>query len=1124
MQLAVSQRSMTRRKPRRIGCVAEQERPSCSVSPELGFQSESSCEPGDAASVKPAVTSKKRGARINTNTTTNETNIIAYLEEKISDTFETAYNSISEASGSKYSSEILLAAFNKIEEENAAGEQSLKSIFFEKLQHRLSYMVESLVSLDKRRRVLRFIAKFSINQWKRGVPDFVHCLVEYCESLSCCDDVAVRQNICTLVGFLLKEQDGGSATEESVMSIDIKRKLYSILLERQLDKVTAVRSEVILSVADIQDDEIPNDFVEALERSPRDVILMGFRDVAADCRLVAVCALHVVVPSHADYLIELASCDPNSKVRVAAIRHLSRLPLTFLTEHQRMELLRGVIFTDEPSVMDAAFSVLIPGWLSFIHRAQKRRNEGRDSGEHTAGGELAADIKQEQDSADDRITLSGMRQKNCDHGLGAAAQGLLGMIDFCDSHEADVLARATLFFAFDVIRHKLHLNHCSLTHFVSSLVNDNTFPEVLSTHNYMNLLDSSLSKTDQAQYAFFWRVLIEYCCERAESECERLECIHMLAPPLSSMCDLIIELEHSSKKDSVNSDETESSVPTCDIHQIAILHLLSILRYLDHRDAVEMGEWKCLLLHFLRDVTISKELTECVIDNLVKEFFDGKPEQLLVTVCDAIAETIRSAGLDKCDESSAREMQQVVLPHQNTMRVCMQLTHSMLRTGVFQRCGPLLKKLFDDIIVVGLKSENSRVYVWALEAAGILAMLEESLAEDVFSKAEEGLKSDSEELQISAIEVLTDLLGVYGYDKIVRWQRSGVEGEEATQHSAHFASFILNIITSKDIGPSLCLKSCECAAKILLLQSLSDEVFSCTQFITGLICRLFHSSSFRHPEVRLCIEKFFAIFSAVQRKNQLAIMAAFHLLMSQVRNASDDDFVLHIDIVAALNLIVWCHSVQASEGMLLTESKVLCNQHFCENCFAIKKIMLMMYVRHYIGRQQQPLDLEEFEAAELLEAQEPVQIILAEASSTSSLRSKVVGDIHKFMRSIENAFHVIAGRDAETSVFQDAERGDCITELRSRGPLAKRGRRRTPRSSHTTPIKSARTTSSRKKASTSIKRSTQKVLEGDGTPSPPAVVDSLVTPIARSRPLLTRSAKLAAASKTRRWLFEKEDE
>ncbi|VDO16783.1 unnamed protein product [Haemonchus placei] len=51
--------------------------------------------------------------------------------------------------------------------------------------------------------------------------------------------------------------------------------------------------------------------------------------------------------------------------------------------------------------------------------------------------------------------------------------------------------------------------------------------------------------------------------------------------------------------------------------------------------------------------------------------------------------------MDKCNESCEREMQQ---PTSKTMRVCMQLTHSMLRTGVFQRCGPLLKKLFDDIV------------------------------------------------------------------------------------------------------------------------------------------------------------------------------------------------------------------------------------------------------------------------------------------------------------------------------------------------------------------------------------------------------------------------------------------
>ncbi|KAK6035869.1 hypothetical protein COOONC_26625 [Cooperia oncophora] len=66
-------------------------------------------------------------------------------------------------------------------------------------------------------------------------------------------------------------------------------------------------------------------------------------------------------------------------------------------------------------------------------------------------------------------------------------------------------------------------------------------------------------------------------------------------------------------------------------------------------------------------------------------------------------------------------------------------------------------------------------------------------------------------------------------------------------------------------SPSLCLKACECAAKILLLENLSDNDFSCAEVLAGLISRLFHSSCSRLPAVKSCIEKFFAMFSSVQR-------------------------------------------------------------------------------------------------------------------------------------------------------------------------------------------------------------------------------------------------------------------
>ncbi|KAK6057436.1 hypothetical protein COOONC_05048 [Cooperia oncophora] len=150
------------------------------------------------------------------------------------------------------------------------------------------------------------------------------------------------------------------------------------------------------------------------------------------------------------------------------------------------------------------------------------------------------------------------------------------------------------------------------------------------------------------------------------------------------------------------------------------------------------------------------------------------------------------------------------------MRVCMQLTHSMLRTGAFSKCGPLLKKLSDDIIVPCLSTKNSQVYVWALEASGLLATLDEALAKSVFIKADEGFQSDDEELQvmicpfgkmvlhfishipqISAIDVLTDLIAVYGYNEVVSWRRGRGEGDEETESTPFFVDFLLDIIKSK---------------------------------------------------------------------------------------------------------------------------------------------------------------------------------------------------------------------------------------------------------------------------------------------------------------------------------------
>ncbi|VDK83946.1 unnamed protein product [Cylicostephanus goldi] len=152
-----------------------------------------------------------------------------------------------------------------------------------------------------------------------------------------------------------------------------------------------------------------------------------------------------------------------------------------------MDLMRGVVFEDEPSIVDVLYNVLISEWLKFIHRVQEKRNRRRVHCVEVEGS--VTYIKEEVDDADIMNLSQNLRDLRTDHGYGSAALGLLVMLDFCDDPEAEPLTRRVLFVVFDVIREKLQLEHSQLTHFISSLVNDNTHPEVLSTHNYRTLLD-----------------------------------------------------------------------------------------------------------------------------------------------------------------------------------------------------------------------------------------------------------------------------------------------------------------------------------------------------------------------------------------------------------------------------------------------------------------------------------------------------------------------------------------------------------------------------------------------------------------------------------------------------------
>ncbi|RCN36502.1 hypothetical protein ANCCAN_17613, partial [Ancylostoma caninum] len=198
-----------------------------------------------------------------------------------------------------------------------------------------------------------------------------------------------------------------------------------------------------------------------------------------------------------------------------------------------------------------------------------------------------------------------------------------------------------------------------------------------------------------------------------------------------------------------------------------------------------------------------------------------------------------------------------------------------------------------------LTSPGTQMRIWALEAAGILGTLDLDIARSVLSGAMEALRSD-ELLKMSVIDVVTDLIAVYGCTDVFIWCHDGARDSES---GPIFINELIDIVTSKTTGPLLCLKACECLAKIVLLESLSSDEHYLVEALVALILRMFHSLTFMLPNVKNCLEPLKCIVYNF-RKNQLLIVAVFHELMSQIRNASEDDFILRIDIAAALNLIV----------------------------------------------------------------------------------------------------------------------------------------------------------------------------------------------------------------------------
>ncbi|VDK80558.1 unnamed protein product [Cylicostephanus goldi] len=121
-----------------------------------------------------------------------------------------------------------------------------------------------------------------------------------------------------------------------------------------------------------------------------------------------------------------------------------------------------------------------------------------------------------------------------------------------------------------------------------------------------------------------------------------------------------------------------------------------------------------------------------------------------------------------------------------------------------------------------------------MESAAVLGALDQDIAAEILPSTSTAIESDEEALKISVIDVVADMIVIYGCRDVLSWCRSAAGDSD---NGRSFINELIDIVMCKKTGPLLCVKACECLAKIVMAESLSTEDNYLIEALVALISR-----------------------------------------------------------------------------------------------------------------------------------------------------------------------------------------------------------------------------------------------------------------------------------------------
>uniref|UniRef100_A0A9J2PKM0 Nuclear condensin complex subunit 3 C-terminal domain-containing protein n=1 Tax=Ascaris lumbricoides TaxID=6252 RepID=A0A9J2PKM0_ASCLU len=711
-------------------------------------------------------------------------------------------------------------AFIDFSKTSAEVEYFLKCVRFA-----IELVCEKSTEKESRARCLRMVSYIAVLLAKNQMSQLLDALIDFCKEVHGVTLVAPRMQICFLIGLLLNadalisgrldDLRESFSPNDLIIPKEQRKGLYEIMLERRLDVSASVRAEVLKAMSFIQNDPFTfmDDEHSSKQLSPLEILRLHFRDESSDCQMVAVKIISVTAKEEIDLMVDMALSNAETKVRRAALSRLAKdVDLKALTIAQRMELLKSVMQSRETSIRCSALDEVLSEWLKVAS----------DRGDSISTEDSPADPSEY---------------------CFAPAKLLRFLEPFNDERTSHDLMVA----AFRRCRENLHLSNLEMQQFVKTLI-DNASNNTIHSHNYKNLLDRRMSSLEQANAAFVWRCMLDYCKLESTSETDWMECKYRLLPTLHTFCDFIIKKSFRNLAESILTD---------------------------------------------RKLDVSRELVDCVIRHMFTYIWP-RPEdndEALSAICDLTSsmvdrsvnpnatvqmanETISIvASVTSADVNVSLEPQEI---DDDTLLRCMKIVSAMLKTNRYRVMNALLRGLLENLVEKCVVCVNSECRILAFEAMGILAMYDERLAFEKVVLIKDTLELD-DDLKPTSLNILCNMCLLHGYTSVAKWF-AGSAVDFCDPRNDLIRVFLEYV---EDENERTSFAACECLCKLLLSET-RDEW---TNVLATLFLKAFDPRTDNNARLKACLVAFIPTYAESDRSHQLLLVEAFPEIFGLLRNA-----------------------------------------------------------------------------------------------------------------------------------------------------------------------------------------------------------------------------------------------